>query len=972
MFQKMVPLTNLIYPGENISLDYEFYLSRTDKVYIDQYGNFGVIQGVASRFPETPNDIDNSMTLYVLRLPPYTFNPEDIGVQLIENKNYTMSDIGSLENRIENLEYYTSLNLLEKETADLSVTDVYGLERFKNGIVVDDFSGHGVGDVYHEDYNCSIDVDEGILRTPFDIDNVNFEVTDDTPTLTTKNMKVHEHIATLDYTTDVLVDQPHASTVSNVNPYAVFLWVGSINLSPPSDNWFETRRLPAVVINVAASNDDLRILRDQAAWIGTRWDGWRTLWAGRASVETVVPWWGSQNITVNRIINRTSQQRVGTSIRVVPGTIRRTLNDRVVDTSIIPFMRPLDIEYTATGMKPFIDLIATFDGVDVSDQCTNLVTDAVGSVTGTFSIPDSNDDAPAKRKFRTGSKVFRLADDAVNPSTSSEEQFTSSGLLQSKRRTIVATETPRLVQTRVVETRNLDTRIWSDPIAESFLIDQEGGAFLSDIDIFFESKASLLPVKLFIVEMENGIPTQNIVPFTEVSLLPGQVNTSATGVDATKFTFSDPVYLQDNTEYAFVLTSNSDEYKVFVADVGGIDLISGSVIAKQPYAGVMFSSQNSSTWTPDQAKDIKFKINRCVFDTGSVGSLDLNSETGLDGINATTIMFNIDTLILNNTDIGWQYKFTNDASLIDFGNKSNIEMTELKSITTGPLNALNVTATLISGDDAISPVINLNRASAFMIENLVDAGDAGTYLTRTINLENPSDDLRVLIDAQLPGSSSVDLYYKTTESFTSRSVTLQAGGILEDVIGRIQYVYHVNGLNIDLDPSSTVSVTKVVSNTTYLKDITNYDVINAGAIFVQFPDDIIPAGAASIDIWPAGGGGYALGEYVYYTPTGKVYRSLIATNNDEPTVDVASFEEVPSATLTSGINANVEDVWRPMKLESTINPVLDVANQFIEYTYIPESVVDEEFSSFAVKIELNSVGSINTPFVKAFRALAVY
>ena len=28
-----------------------------------------------------------------------------------------MRDIGKLENRIENLEYYTALNLLEKETA---------------------------------------------------------------------------------------------------------------------------------------------------------------------------------------------------------------------------------------------------------------------------------------------------------------------------------------------------------------------------------------------------------------------------------------------------------------------------------------------------------------------------------------------------------------------------------------------------------------------------------------------------------------------------------------------------------------------------------------------------------------------------------------------------------------------------------------------------------------------------------------
>ena len=52
-----------------------------------------------------------------------------------------MSDIKNLENRIKNLEYYTTLSLLETNTANLFVADSDGLNRFKSGFFVDNFTG---------------------------------------------------------------------------------------------------------------------------------------------------------------------------------------------------------------------------------------------------------------------------------------------------------------------------------------------------------------------------------------------------------------------------------------------------------------------------------------------------------------------------------------------------------------------------------------------------------------------------------------------------------------------------------------------------------------------------------------------------------------------------------------------------------------------------------------------------------------
>ena len=67
-----------------------------------------------------------------------------------------MRDIGKLQDRIENLEYYTSLNLLERDAESLEIPDVNGLNRFKSGFIVDNFIGHRVGDVLHPDYNVDL------------------------------------------------------------------------------------------------------------------------------------------------------------------------------------------------------------------------------------------------------------------------------------------------------------------------------------------------------------------------------------------------------------------------------------------------------------------------------------------------------------------------------------------------------------------------------------------------------------------------------------------------------------------------------------------------------------------------------------------------------------------------------------------------------------------------------------------------
>ena len=184
----------------------------------------------------------------------------------------------------------------------------------------------------------------------------------------------------------------------------------------------------------------------------------------------------------------------------------------------------------------------------------------------------------------------------------------------------MSTKVPRFVSTeltddRVIQdvaiTRFTDPVEWVDPLAQTFIIDTAGGVFMSSCEIYIAAKDANLPIRLSIRSVENGTPTQQIVPGSDIKVYPSSITTSTDGSVATKFTFDHPVYLGQDQEYAIVLISMSDDYKVFIAETGGFDLANTSNrVTKQPYNGVFFTSANASTWTPEQTKDLKFKLNK--------------------------------------------------------------------------------------------------------------------------------------------------------------------------------------------------------------------------------------------------------------------------------------------------------------------------------------------------------------------------
>jgi len=123
---------------------------------------------------------------------------------------------------------------------------------------------------------------------------------------------------------------------------------------------------------------------------------------------------------------------------------------------------------------------------------------------------------------------------------------------------------------------------WSDPLAQSFLVDRKGGVFLSSIDLFFKTKDKSMPVSVHIRNMVNGYPGQIVVPFSTKTLEPADINISEDGSTSTTFTFESPVFLDTGNEYCFVVYSNSNEYECFISRMGEPDLVTGETISGQP------------------------------------------------------------------------------------------------------------------------------------------------------------------------------------------------------------------------------------------------------------------------------------------------------------------------------------------------------------------------------------------------------
>ena len=242
--------------------------------------------------------------------------------------------------------------------------------------------------------------------------------------------------------------------------------------------------------------------------------------------------------------------------------------------------------------------------------------------------------------FRSELKLVDInSADSPEFTSRARANYRSEGIIETRQTVINSVRNAEIVEEQLQESQVIMTtsertttgNVYYDPLAQTFLVDQKGGCFLTKVDIFFATKDEKLPVTLEIRETINGYPGKLVLPFSRVTLNPLQVNTSTNTVPLadgtvvnkwdtpTTFSFPSPVYVQEGTEYAVILSSDSNAYKVWVSQVGELMPGTSRTISEQPYLGSLFKSQNASTWTADQTQDLKFVLYRAQFDTSANG-----------------------------------------------------------------------------------------------------------------------------------------------------------------------------------------------------------------------------------------------------------------------------------------------------------------------------------------------------------------
>jgi hypothetical protein len=246
-----------------------------------------------------------------------------------------------------------------------------------------------------------------------------------------------------------------------------------------------------------------------------------------------------------------------------------------------------------------INGVTTASSVVMKSVGSYNVTDDDGTVVGVFYLPESD-----ALSFRTGERTFKLTDNMTDSDASFDSVgsavYYAQGIALDKERTVVSTRATQFIQSAVKQdSRDLglppirrtttNTRVIyqysTDPLAQTFVINNPGGAFVSSLDLYFSEKGRR-PIWVELRPTDNGVPSATkTIPFSTVVLTPSEIMTSDDSSVATTFKFKSPIYLQDNETYAFVVTTDEPGAQVYVSEMGLKDILTGNTIAGQPLTG---------------------------------------------------------------------------------------------------------------------------------------------------------------------------------------------------------------------------------------------------------------------------------------------------------------------------------------------------------------------------------------------------
>lgn len=837
------------YDGYEHSADYDYYLPRIDKIILTKDKQFRVLEGIPSENPLPPADSSNAMTLYKVRFNPYTFDENDLTIIQEDNRRFTMKDIGDLERRIQNLEYYSTLSLLEQEAKNTPVYDTIGLERPKKAFLVDQFTGTESSDVGNEDFYCSFDRDTKELKPP--TNTYEFDITNSAAVIGA-GLTSNDGVVTFDFTTDEYLSNDRFNSTRFINSNVITDFNGTIKLNPHCDPWFSTAIAPKVKSNPEGNNDSWLIGKYAFSMNSRFWD---YNWFGKDSTINSID---KKNTTLQKRykpnILRTDKlgsfTTIGSSISSTP--------EKVVDTTITPYIRYGSTQITAKGLMPNRQHSIYFDNVLVASGVTSSNT---GQITQTITI-----DADT---YLTGRKLVRVMDGTTlsNSTSSADAIFYASGNtkdvassnfirpLISRRESSNSENVSNDVLTRDFLRRENKSKRSKENISQLFTISStkySNGIFVKSIDVHFDSWPTTtpeknLPIRLFLKPVVNGYPNPSkIIAESSLSDLD-----SVSGIGSpsegkvVRFNFDYPIYLEPN-DYAVELESNSSSYAVKTYILPS-SISEGEINERENVLdtnlGSMILPKNLGNTQKINNESLVFTVNKCVF-SGSSGSITY-TITGFSY--PSELRSNVSGVLLDTRFCSVSFNSRSYTPNTTHNIKQEI----------GAPSSVGIGLSLGS-NTAISPAVDLRStnfvfgsyqsSSEFTKErqasDAVDEVSSSTgkfrnttksrYITKTVKLDEPARNVSVVFDKREPSKTQIKVYLKRLEP--NSTVSFDDAGYIEltkissevNSIGSDEFVRAEYTSLADLSEFNVFAV-KIVfvseSNTNRYPSIRNFKVI---------------------------------------------------------------------------------------------------------------------------------------------------
>ena len=561
-------------PAPDSNLEYTFsfsqvqYLDRIDGVFLTQKGNFVVKEGNSSLNPTKPDPIEDAVALFYAYIPAYTKTSKDVRITPVDNRRYTMRDIGKLEKRIERLEYYTTLSILEQQALNMQVKDSVGLDRFKSGFFVDNFEAHR-GNLKSLDHICAIDPQQSVLRPQSkedSIDLVEVNVREDQRSVS--GYKKTGSLVSLPYTDLELLGNSAASKELNPNPFVVLQYVGDGEVSPSIDQWYDQKEEPIIVdTNTTLFNIFLAKDSVEEAFSSIH-NSFVVNWVGTAPSFTSINSLGEVNSqqsssTVESAAISSSSNISPQNNDVGKGVQTKTVGGNIVSTALSFFARSTPVKFVIKRMKPNTRMYVFLEGRKI-DRWVNpdlrftgiagnslsafngpITTDEYGNASGLIILPSGYPplenatwtgdidtvgyDADAEGiSITSGILTFRFTSSPTNEAKEDVDSYTevkyyATGILPENPSSIVSTRPSYFKSNEGVQLieSNTDNPVRPNPLAQTFKIENlDGGCFITGVDLFFSKKSTNVPIKTYITNVDAEKPGKSIVPGSEKTLSP--------------------------------------------------------------------------------------------------------------------------------------------------------------------------------------------------------------------------------------------------------------------------------------------------------------------------------------------------------------------------------------------------------------------------------------------------------------------